>query len=234
MDLRENGLVDPKRHWYYQAKAMVVLAELGEKSRAEERTLLDVGAGSGFFARYLIDAGAVTSAVCVDPGYTELDLERSDAQVQFVHEVPDRTFDAVVMIDVLEHVENDVQLFRDGIARLRPGGIFVVTVPAFQSLWSAHDEHLLHFRRYRCADLRRVIQQTHVQIQTLRYLFGALFPIAFYRRRLRRRSAGTASELGETWGWLNRLLIRWFALEHRFLPQRWLGLSVLAAGVRSS
>ena len=73
MDLREDDLVDPQRHWYYQAKARVVEAELRRHGHGRG-ALLDLGAGSGFFARYLLDAGVVESAVCVDPGYGDEDL----------------------------------------------------------------------------------------------------------------------------------------------------------------
>jgi len=229
MDLREGGRIDPERHWYYQAKARAVEAELARRGTTTG-TLLDVGAGSGFFARYLLDAGMATTAVCVDPNSSAQDLARSDERLRFVREIPDESFAAVLMLDVLEHVEDDVQLFHDGIARLEPGGTFIVTVPAFMSLWSGHDEYLLHFRRYRRAGLRAVIEHSEVQLHTLRYLFGALFPIAFVLRRLRRRSAEAASDLTEVPGWLNALLLRWFTFEHRFLKQRLFGLSVLAVG----
>ena len=231
MDLREDDLVDPDRHWYYQAKARAIEGEL-RRHAAEPGALLDLGAGSGFFARYLLDAGVVASAVCVDPGYLEEDLARSEERLRFVRSLPGDVFDAVLMIDVLEHVEDDGQLFRDGVERLRPGGMFVVTVPAFMSLWSSHDEYLLHFRRYRRAGLRKAIAHAEVRVHSLRYLFGALFPIAFVLRRLRRRPSEAGSDLNEVPRWLNASLLRWFTFEHRYLPQRLFGLSVLAVGTK--
>lgn len=231
MDLREDDLVDPDHHWYYQAKVRAIEAEFRRHVPAGG-TLLDLGAGSGFFARYLLHVGAITSAVCVDPGYTEMDLARSDGQLCFTRSLPGEMFDAVLMIDVLEHVRDDVQLFQNGVARLRVNGTFVVTVPAFASLWSSHDEYLLHFRRYRRDGLLKVLLQADVRVLALRYLFGLLFPIAFVRRRLRRRAAEPASDLREAPGWLNALLLRWFTFEHRVLPQRLFGLSVLAVGTK--
>lgn len=233
MDLREDDLVDPDRHWYYQAKAQVVEAELRQHLPVGA-ALLDLGAGSGFFARHLLKVGAVASAVCVDPGYADEDLLRSEERLRFVRTLPDGPFDAVLMIDVLEHVENDSQLFREAVARLRPGGTFVVTVPAFASLWSSHDEYLLHFRRYRRSDLQKVVSHATVRVHDVRYLFGALFPVAFVLRRLRRRGAKEGSDLQEVPGWLNVLLLWWFTFEHRALPQRLFGLSAFAVGTKQT
>ena len=199
MDLREDDLVDPDRHWYYQAKARAIDAEL-RRHAAEPGALLDLGAGSGFFARYLLDAGVVASAVCVDPGYSEEDLARSEERLRFVRSLP---------VDA-----------------------FVVTVPAFMSLRSSHDEYLLHFRRYRRAGLRKAIAHAEVRVHSLRYLFGALFLIAFVLRRLRRRPSEAGSDLNEVPRWLNASLLGWFTFEHRFLPQRLFGLSVLAVGTK--
>ena len=231
MDLREDDLVDPKRHWYYQAKVRVVETELRRYAPAGG-TLLDLGAGSGFFATQLLNAGAVDSVVCVDPGYADEDLARSNERLCFARSLPDGPFDAVLMIDVLEHVKDDAQLFHDGVALLRPGGTFIVTVPAFLSLWSAHDEYLRHFRRYRRAGLRKIVLQAETRVHALRYLFGALFPAALVFRRLRRRTSEARSDLQEVPSWLNTLLLQWFTFEHRVLPQRLFGLSVLAVGTK--
>lgn len=232
MDLRESDLVDPNRHWYYQTKAQAVEVEI-RRHGPGGGFLLDIGAGSGFFAKHLLESGAVDAAVCVDPEYRDEDLSRSDKRLRFVRCLPDEPFDAVIMIDVLEHVEDDVQLFIDGISRLRPGGTFIVTVPAFLSLWSSHDEYLHHFRRYRRKDLLAVVARSQTNVHDARYIFGALFPVAFLLRRLRGRRSQAGSDLREVPNWLNALLWQWFRFEHRFLPQRIFGLSVLAVGQRA-
>ncbi|MET0272578.1 MAG: methyltransferase domain-containing protein, partial [Phenylobacterium sp.] len=145
MDLKEEALLGPGvgRHWYYRAKAQALLRVVEPAGAA----VLDVGAGSGFFARRLLEAGA-SEATLVDPGYpADRNEIHAGKPLRFRRYASADGATLILMMDVLEHVDDDIGLARDYLASARPGTRLAVTVPAFQWLWSGHDVFLEHKRR---------------------------------------------------------------------------------------
>ncbi len=92
------------------------------------------------------------------------------------------TFDAVVALDILEHVQDDAAVLREAYRALRPGGVLVVTVPAYQFLWSDHDEAVGHLRRYTRGPLVRMVRETGFQIAVGEYTMAAILPAAMVVR----------------------------------------------------
>lgn len=158
--------------------------------QAEE--VLDVGAGSGIFSRQLLDGGICQRAACVDPGYTEERTEFHHGRpIHFLRSVDQVSQHLILMMDVLEHVEDDVGLLRSYVDRMPRGGSVLITVPAFQFLWSGHDIFLEHKRRYTLTALEKVVRASRLKPVYSRYFFCALFPlIAFMRLRDRHRLFG--------------------------------------------
>jgi hypothetical protein len=102
-----------------------------------------------FFSKALLANGTISEAICVDIGYLDEWEERCGGHpIRYRQAVGEVAVDIVLMMDVLEHVHDDVGLVSDYAARVPHGTVFLVTVPAFQALWSAHDEFLEHRRRY--------------------------------------------------------------------------------------
>src|SRR5215471_18225599 len=148
MDLKELELLgaDQDTHWYYVSKWRALRQAVG---RRPPQRVLDIGAGSGFFARMLLREAHAASAVCVDPGYSQDWSEvHFGKSIEFKRDGTGEDADLVLMMDVLEHVDDDVALLRQFVIPARPGTRFVISVPAFQWLWSPHDEFLGHRRRY--------------------------------------------------------------------------------------
>lgn len=192
MDLKEQDILGSAiySHWYYVAKGRAMRAFLGS-FRADE--VLDVGAGSGIFARQLIDAGVCRRATCVDPGYDRDHVEPyNGTELTFVRSVEGTRQDLVLMMDVLEHVDDDVALLREYAKGLPANGRILITVPAFRFLWSGHDDFLEHRRRYTRAMLERTVTAAGLAVERSRYFFGLLFPIVAAMRitqgRLQRES----------------------------------------------
>jgi SAM-dependent methyltransferase len=155
MDLVEVSGTQHRRHPWEVARAAFfarVLVDAG--LLAQPRAVLDVGSGDGYLARTLLARMAPGSQVaCLDAHYTDDDLRRlADppvAGLSFVREPPDRRFDLLLMLDVIEHVEDDRAFLGGLLAQtLAPGGLVLVSVPAWQGLYSAHDTALRHYRRY--------------------------------------------------------------------------------------
>ncbi len=90
--------------------------------------------------------------------------------------------DAVLALDLLEHLPDDAAAAREFARVLRPGGILLLTVPACPELWSEHDEALDHLRRYRAARLRKVLAEAGLSIEKLSPVITTLLlPIAALR-----------------------------------------------------
>ncbi|MEX0644437.1 MAG: class I SAM-dependent methyltransferase, partial [Parvularculaceae bacterium] len=113
MDLKEENAIggDPARHWYYIAKGRAIKALIGDDPVSE---VLDVGAGSGVFSRMLVEDGLAERAVCVDPNYAEewIGARRTD-KISYRRSVDLVDAPLVMMIDVIEHVDDDVALIAD-------------------------------------------------------------------------------------------------------------------------
>ena len=221
MDLKEQGAIggDPMRHWYYVAKHRAIRSLIG---RRHIDRVLDVGAGAGVFSRLLLADGAIGHATCVDPNYADdwVGQRRSD-RIAFRKSVSEVDADLVLMIDVIEHVDDDVGLIADYARRARSGARFVISVPAFNFLWSGHDEFLEHRRRYTLEGLRSVVARAGLDVLDARYFFGMLFPaVAALRmadRALKGDGPATESALKAAPRWLNGALIAMHEVERAAL-----------------
>ena len=196
MDLLETDILGDEigNHWYYAAKA----SSLGRViDGIDASTALDVGAGSGFFAEELLRRTRVHTVDCVD---TAFEADRVDTgphgTVRRFRALDDATVEADValLMDVLEHVEDDVGLAADTAAHVRPGGHLFVTVPAFQSLWSDHDVFLGHVRRYRLPEVEAVLRRAELQVVRGFYFYGAVLPLAAATRLASRSRASDGAE----------------------------------------
>lgn len=188
MDLKESELLgdDPAAHWYYRAKLAALTTAIADLPVAP---VLDVGAGSGFFSRALLEAGRAPSATCIDPGYAgDSDETVAGRPLHFRRAMTAEAAASglVLMMDVLEHVPDDVALAREYVDAVPVGTRFVVTVPAFKWLWSGHDVFLEHYRRYTLPQLETTLRAAGLRIETGCYFYGAVFPIAAAFRTLRR------------------------------------------------
>ena len=186
MDLKEEALLGggAVRHWYYGAKLAALTDAL---AGLPPGPVLDIGAGAGFFARSLLERGAATQAVCVDPGYAaDHDEVVAGRKLAFRREPPPDPAGAVLMMDVLEHVADDGARLREAGRRLVPGGRVIVTVPAFQWLWSGHDTFLGHHRRYTLPQVERLLRAAGLRVEFAHYLYGAVLPMAAVSRLARR------------------------------------------------
>lgn len=101
---------------------------------------------------------------------------------------PETDFDIILMLDVLEHLEDDAGALREIRRRLRPGGSLILTVPAMPVLWSQHDVINKHFRRYTKSTLQKVIHNAGLKVESLHPLFTWSVPLLFLRKLVPARS----------------------------------------------
>lgn len=175
------------KHWWFVARRNLICAALKRFVTTEKPLTLDMGCGTGGtldrlreFARPVgLDLEPLALELCRERGHQSLVLA-SATQLPFA----EGTFDAAVALDVLEHIPDDAAAAAELARVLKPGGVAVVTVPAYQSLWSGHDVALMHQRRYRAEEVRARLEASGLQIERLSYTVSALFPVVWVVRKL--------------------------------------------------
>lgn len=219
MDIKEIDVLGDAiaEHWYYAAKAKALSAYL--EGVAFSR-ILDVGAGSGFFSRHLLDTTDASEALCVDPHYPdERDETHNGKPIRFRREARGFDADLILMMDVLEHVDDDVGLLQH-YSTANPGARVLITVPAFSFLWSGHDVFLEHKRRYTLGTLAPVVRSAGLNVERASYAFAPVFPIAAALRladRARGKKHAPQSQLKRHHPLINALLGGLCALERPFV-----------------
>lgn len=216
MDLKEVELLGGgvAKHWYYQSKAAALIKVLPPGIFG---CVLDVGAGSAFFSRFLVEKGLAREVWCVDTCYSE---DRDDvflgSPFHYRRSPVVADADLVLLMDVLEHVDDDVGLLSEYVKRAPLGAKFVISVPAFQFLWSRHDVFLEHKRRYHLSEIERVCSDAGLSLRAGCYYFGGVFPAAAAVRllaRVFRSGESPASDLRQHKVWLNSFLRKLCSIE---------------------
>jgi len=221
MDLKEEEILGNEvgSHWYYLAKSSALLRNLsGQKARE----VLDIGAGSGFFSKILLRETGVASATCVDIGYTrDWDESCHGKMISFRRAIGESHADLVLAMDVIEHVADDVGLLKSYVDLVKPGTRFVVSVPAFNFLWSAHDVFLEHHRRYTLATLEAAMRNAGLEIDWSHYYYATVFPLAAAVRLLERaksiRASAPKSQLKKHSWFVNAVFSVVLAIERPFM-----------------
>lgn len=159
--------------------------------------LVDVGAGAGMVGEYMRDEYPRGEYHFVEP-ITSLEtllVSRHGSDRNARERTTYSGVEVVTLLDVLEHQKADRSFARELVARTVPGTTIVVTVPALQSLWSAWDEGLGHFRRYDKRTLLEAWRGLPAQVIELSYLFPEMIPAAAIRRF--KQPGGTEGENAE-------------------------------------
>jgi SAM-dependent methyltransferase len=186
-------------YWWFVARRRLV-GNLVARYRPRQSPLriLDVGCGTGATLGVLSEYGEVTGVdssrdalrFCRQRGHRNLVLAQAERLP-----VLSESVDVITGLDLLEHIPDDGAAVRELARALRPGGLLVITVPAYPFLWSEHDEALSHIRRYRARRLRHLLEGADLRVERLSPLITSLLPaIAALRllQRLRLRKRGDA------------------------------------------
>jgi len=202
LDLIERRSDTSARHPWEVARAKAV-EDILTRHRDRFASVLDYGCGDGYTGEHVQNAFSSAELVGVDAFFTESDCGITERRGRTVERSADdrqlgtRRFDLILLCDVIEHVEDDVGLLRTLRDRhMVDGSLMLVTVPAFQQLFSEHDRFLHHHRRYSLPDLRRAVADAGLTIVEDGYLFASLLPARILGKLAERRAAGQSQEHG--------------------------------------
>lgn len=168
-----------QRHWWWRAREALVLRTLRRlRAGRGPGRILDVGCGDGLFFDRLSELGEVEGiepdASLLTPGSPHrgrITVAPFDAGFQ-----PGHRYALVLMLDVLEHLPDAEGALRHARSLLEPDGRLVVTVPAFQWLWTHHDDLNRHYVRYTQSTLRDVAARAGMRVEASRYFFHWTVP----------------------------------------------------------
>jgi SAM-dependent methyltransferase len=184
-----------ERHWWFRGRRCVIRALIGLASLPPEPEILDAGCGTG---ANLVHFGPLGRARGVDPSAEAVEYCRrrglegvSQARLEALP-FDDASFDLLLACDVLEHIEDDDGALRELRRVARRDGTLLITVPAYEWMWSEHDDRHHHLRRYTLRRLRARAAGTGWRPVLATYFNSLLLPpIAGVRMigRLRRNGA---------------------------------------------
>jgi SAM-dependent methyltransferase len=169
-------------HWWYRARRDILADYLARAGHLPQNArVLEIGCGTGHNLPMLARFGTV-DAIEIDAAARDIAGERlgkpvGDAPLPELTGVDGR-YDLIAVLDVVEHIADDVGSLRGMAARLNPGGKILITVPAHQWMWSAHDVVNHHQRRYSKKTLDAAIRAAGLKHNGLRYFNSLLFPLA--------------------------------------------------------
>jgi len=215
------------RHWWYRERRWLLARALEGLTPGDA---LDVGAAGGGNTRVLRSRGWRAAALEYGPEGAQVCAERGIAVMRAdATRLPlaPQSLDLVVAFDILEHLDDHKAAAAGVLEALRPGGTFLVAVPADMKLWSEHDVAVGHVRRYSREELVALLEGVGFVIEDVRSWMVLLRPAVAMRRR-----SSSGSDLDDPPKWLNRSLQAVVALE-RYLPVRTLpGVSLLVKARR--
>lgn len=213
-------------YWWIRSKYNIILylmeifCRKNISSKDKEKKILDIGSGPGNMLHFLKKYGRVygndisPEAVhfCRQYGFEmiEGDLDRGGINTG-------QKFDLITMIDVLEHLEKDVEVLKKIKNMMDPAAQIIITVPAYRFLWGAHDTKYGHKRRYTLKELRRKLMSAGFKINKITYIQPFfLFPL-FVFRTLKKAAKKNTDDFVRTPKILNNILLKLIESEKYYL-----------------
>jgi SAM-dependent methyltransferase len=206
-------------HWWFVGRRSVIDHLLDRLPLPADARILEAGCGTGGNLYLLQERGRVSA---FEPNSTGIGIARErhpgveilDGELPNRLPYPDGAFDLVVVLDVLEHVEEDQAALESLVRLTKPGGYLLLTVPTHPFLWGNHDRRLHHVRRYSVARILEMCRATETELVHTTAFNTLLSPVALAARLAEKYLSldlGNQERLPP--GPLNHLLSAVFALE---------------------
>jgi SAM-dependent methyltransferase len=228
IDLYSTHFAVQKKHWWFVAKTQIVVDAIARYIRPiETNRILDAGCGAGLMLSSLEKYGQ-TYGMDISPeaiAFCRVNFKGQLEQGYLPDNVPYKNvqFDLITSLDVIEHIDDDVNSLKTLNSLLSPRGKLILTVPAYMFLWSHHDEINHHKRRYSLGELRNKLEIAGFKLEESTYFNTLLFPLIWLIRvKDKLLSSKSGNELDIPSPPVNFLLKKIFGFEKYLI--RFLGL----------
>lgn len=226
-----------REHWWWRVREQILVKKIRQalEGRAPHARILDVGCGAGLFFDALEPFGQVEG---IEPDL--LMIEQSGRWRARIHPgeldasfEPGHLFELILLLDVLEHVHRPDRVLRRATDFLTPDGRLIATVPAFDWLWTSHDDLNHHLKRYTASELRALMESAGLAVIETRYLFQSLLLPKLFVRAREMLASGTSGVPRVPSHPLNTALRLWYQSEHVLAGSLPFGSSVIAVARRA-
>jgi SAM-dependent methyltransferase len=228
------------QHWWWRAREALLVRTLEQLSPPEGwDAILDVGCGDGLFFGKLQRFGATLEGVENDsslvsengPWRRHIHVRAFDSSFQ-----PTTGYSLILMLDILEHLVDPLSALQHAVRLLEPRGRILLTVPAFEALWTSHDDYNEHRTRFTRARFARLAREAEMRIDSTRYFFYWTCPVKLAQRLKERFLPGVPAPAGIPPRWANKALYLASRLEQTLLEPFPIpfGSSLLIVGGRAA
>lgn len=212
------------RHWWYRARRQIIADLIRREARLPDTAqILEIGCGTGHNLAMLSLFGHVEGLELDDEAraLSEQRLGRKimSSPLPGLAGVAEGRYDLIGAFDVIEHIDDDRAALASIATKLKPGGTFMMTVPAHQWMWSAHDAVNHHKRRYSKHSLKQLIEGSPLELRRIGYFNSLLFPLAVAERAVSKLRGKEDADVKLPPAPLNKALEKVFGIE-RYLVGR--------------
>ena len=230
---------EEKKHWWHIAKRALIKQFISGRNL----NILVVGIGGGMICEELKAVGhhivgVDISGVSCEYVNKKIGIPVINADLEKLLPFAKESFDIIIIADVLEHLDNDKQLLSEVFLCLKPQGVVIITVPAYQYMWSLWDIRLHHKRRYPLAVIKKKVIEAGLNVKKASYYHMLLYPFVYIYRIILRLPKGECSGKSDFAVFPSRVvsgfLVFYYSLERFLLKIIDLpfGLSIFVVGIK--
>lgn len=213
-------------YWWFVARNKILEKTVRFFCNSDKNlNLLDVGCGTGGFAALLKDdfnvIGIDTSDIALEYSSKRGIKHLHNCYLKDFDKKPYGSINAITMLDVIEHIEDDFGVVKEAYDLLEVGSYMIASVPAYQWLWSRHDEIHMHYRRYNLEQFKKLFKNAGFKIVYASHFNTILFLPAVLKRALDKITGGDKknnSPIDEVPDFMNSIFTKMFMIEKSWIP----------------
>ena len=215
-----------REHWWFKARNLILETHIGSLLKDKNIKILNVGAGTGHTSIMLSKFGDVKSIEynekCCEIVSKKTNLKIEQGDIRNLN-YDSNTFDLVTAFDVIEHIDDDVKAIEEIYRVTRKNGLIITSVPAFNFLWSDHDEINHHYRRYTKKSFNSLSENLKLEQIYCSYFNFFLFPLIFAVRifsRIKKKKMIKSDFENYNRSSFDKILFKIFSIETFFIKNK--------------